>query len=503
MKILSAIQMHRVDEFTMRNEPISSLALMERAGKSCFDWIRKNTPVGSRFLIVCGSGNNGGDGLVIARLLTEGGIETEVYIIPFTKHSDDFSKNLSAAKKSSVSIREINNEANIFIQEGTIVIDAILGTGISRSAHGIVGHVIDTINKSGNEIISIDLPSGLFADAKSESNVIHAHHTLSFQNPKLAFFFSENEKNIGQVHILEIGLDKNFIEECDSKKYILSQEFINTLIIPRAKFSHKGTFGHSLLICGSMGKIGAAVLSGRGCLRSGTGLLTVHIPACGYTILQTAVPEAMVEVDADVNIITEVSGIDKFDAIGIGPGIGRSEATEKMFIHLLEQYKKPIVIDADALNILSASHENFKLFPENSILTPHPKEFERLVGKSSDDFDRHQMQIDFSQKHKVIVVLKGAHTCITTPDGNVFFNSTGNAGMAKGGSGDVLTGIITALLAQKYQPLEAAIIGVYVHGLAGDFAAIKKGLISMLPSDLIKCLPKAFKRLYNSRLNKT
>ena len=493
MKILSAIQIRQADNFTIKNEPISSLALMERAGGKCFEWIVNNTDTTKKYIVICGTGNNGGDGLVIAKLLSNNQYNVEVIILSTNnEYSEDFKKNFESIKKSDIQFKLIGESENFILHQSAVIIDAILGTGLNRPVTDWLGRCIHEINKSGNDIISIDIPSGLYADQSSEGEIIKANHTLTFQNPKLAFFFQENEKFVGEFHVLNIGLDKEFIKEINSLKFYLCKKEAKRIIKPRSKFSHKGNHGHSFLICGSEGKIGAAVLSARACLRSGTGLLTIHIPKCGYEILQSTVPEAMVELDKSNDLITQIGELGNYNGIGIGPGLGKSEETKKMFFEFLENSKKPVVIDADALNILSENPERLKTIPAHSILTPHPKEFERLAGKSLNDFERHKQQIRFSIEHNVIVVLKGAHTCISLTDGKVFFNSTGNPGMAKGGSGDALTGMITAFLSQNYNPEHAALLGVYLHGAAGDIAEKKKGIYSMTCSDLIESIPKAF-----------
>ncbi len=493
MKILSAVQIRQADIYTIKNEPISSVALMERAGQKCFEWIISNTDTAKKYIVICGTGNNGGDGLVIARLLAEKKLPVEVLILSMSPDfSEDFRKNLEAVKITTIPIKQISEGQKLSIPKNTIIIDAIFGTGLSRPVTGWLGGCIDEINNSGNDIISIDIPSGLFADNFSEGKIINATYTLTFQNPKLAFLFSENEKYTGEFYILNIGLNEKFILEINSLKFYFDNKDAKKLLRPRSKFSHKGIYGHSLLICGSKGRIGAAVLAARACLRSGTGLLTVHIPKCGYEILQTTIPEAMVELDDDYDIITSLRNIENYNSIGIGPGIGRSEETKKMLFRFLEEVKKPIVIDADALNILAEHPEKLKKLPGHTILTPHPKEFERLAGKSVNDFERHKLQLRFSIEHNVIVVLKGAHTCISFPDGKAFFNSSGNPGMAKGGSGDALTGMILAFLSQQYKPEHAALLGVYLHGLAGDLAAKRNGVYSMICSDLIESIPKAF-----------
>ena len=493
MKILSAIQIRQADNFTIKNEPISSSALMERAGRKCFEWIVNNTDTTNKYIIICGTGNNGGDGLVIAKFLSENQCNVEIIILSSSKeYSDDFKKNFEVIKKTNIHFTLIAEGEKFSLHEPAIIIDAILGSGLSRPVTGWLGRCIHDINNSGNDIISIDMPSGLFADLSSDGEIVKAKHTLTFQTPKLAFFFQENEKYVGEFYVLNIGLDKEFIKEINSLKFYFCKKEVKKILKPRSKFSHKGNHGHSLLICGSKGKIGAAVLSARACLRSGTGLLTIRIPKVGNEILQSAVPEAMVELDNSDDLISSIGDIGIYNGIGIGPGLGTSEETRKMFFDFLENVKKPVVIDADALNILSEHPDRLKTIPAHSILTPHPKEFERLAGKSLNDFERHKQQIRFSIEHNVIIVLKGAYTCISLTDGKVFFNSTGNPGMAKGGSGDALTGMITAFLSQNYKPEHAALLGVYLHGAAGDIAAKKKGIYSMICSDLIESIPKAF-----------
>ncbi len=493
MKILSAEQMRMADSHTIKNEPVSSSDLMERAGKMCFEWLIKNTDYTKKHVIICGTGNNGGDGLVIARLFSERKNPVELIILSSSAEpSPDFKKKFSEINTTRIKTQFLKEGELFSLEKDVIIVDAVFGTGLSRPVNGWLGHCIGIINNSENEIISIDLPSGLFADSHSEGKIICANHTLTFQCPKLAFFFPENEKFTGEFHVIDIDLDKDFINKINVSNKYLNGKSAKKHLVPRSKFSHKGNYGHSLLVSGSIGKIGAAVLGARACLRSGTGLLTVHVPRCGYEILQTTVPEAMVECDIKDENISGLKNIETYNAIGIGPGIGKSEETKKMFFDLLDNFRKPIVVDADALNILSEKPDELKKLPHHSILTPHIKEFERLAGKSSNDFERHKLQVKFSIQYNIIVILKGAHTCITLPDGRSYFNSTGNPGMAKGGSGDALTGMILAFLSQNYKPEAAAILGVYIHGLAGDIAADKKGIYSMITSDIIENIPKAF-----------
>ena len=496
MKILSALQIREADSYTIKSQSINSAKLMERAGDACFKWIYKNINNGKKYCVICGTGNNGGDGLVIARKIAENKLPVEVIILQFSStHSSDFTKNLETLSSIPVNLRFLKEGEDLLLENDVILIDAILGTGLNKPVGDWLERCIDKMNENGSEIISIDIASGLFSDTHTNGKSVMPNHTLTFQCPKLAFFLAENAENVGRFHVLDIGLDEKFIESRDSNRYFYDEREIKRLLKPRGKFTHKGTYGHGLLISGSKGKMGASVLAARACLRTGVGLLTVHAPECGYDILQTSIPEAMVETDINNEIVTSLNEIEKYNSIGIGPGIGKSEQTKKMFFELMENITKPIVVDADALNILSDEKVKIKKLPPYSILTPHPKEFERLAGKCNDDFERHIIQQRFSSTNNVIVVLKGAYTCITIPDGRTFFNSTGNPGMAKAGSGDVLTGMILALLCQGYEPKDAAILGVYLHGLAGDLLVIKKGVYSMLASDLIESIPKAFRRL--------
>lgn len=496
-KLFSAAQIRAADAYTIKHEPIASIALMERAANACFHWLRSQ-PFGQAGInVFCGTGNNGGDGLAIARLLHESGYTVHVYIVRSgDKCSEDFSANEQGLKKlKNIHLADIRQGDHFpEIHENDLVIDALFGTGLSRPPEGLAAAIIKHLNGSKARIISIDIASGLFADKHSDpgSAIIEPEYTLSFQFVKYAFLFAGNERFVGKLEVLDIGLHKGFIEEEPVKSYLLNREFIKDLIKPRKKFSHKGTFGHALLVAGSYGKIGAAVLSAKALLRSGAGLLTVNIPACGYEILQSSAPEAMVLTDKNKDCITGSVVSGNYSAIGVGPGIGTAKETRQALKVVLSAAKSPLVLDADALNCISMDKELIPLIPENSILTPHLKEFERLSGKAADDFARNRLQLEFSKTHRVYVVLKGAHTCISTPEGTCYFNSTGNPGMAKGGSGDVLTGIVTGLLAQGYSPLNAALIGVYVHGLAGDEAKERKGETGMTATDLIDALPEAF-----------
>ncbi|HEY4108116.1 NAD(P)H-hydrate dehydratase [Puia sp.] len=499
MEILSAEQIRAWDEYTLQHEPIASIDLMERAAASCLAWLEKAGYAGRSFSIYCGKGNNGGDGLALARMLSDWDCPVAVHILEFGNiGTEDFQINLARLHSTPVEVRFVQGPEHFHpIPPGDVLIDALLGSGLNRKLEGVTAQLAEHLNASGNEIISIDIPSGLFVGRSSKDNtVIRATHTLSFQVYKPAFLMPENEAWVGEVHILDIGLHPGFLAQAAGEAELLDTGIIEAIYKPRKSFAHKGNFGHALLVAGSYGKMGAAVLAAKACLRAGSGLLTCSIPGCGYVILQTAVPEAMLVMDPDERIHTAVPpDLDKYSVIGIGPGLGQEERTVAFFRDLLRQSKKPMVVDADALNILAAHPDLHSMLPPYSILTPHPKEFERLFGAAADDYARFDRAREQARRLGVIIVLKGHYTFIAMPGGKSYFNSTGNAGMAKGGSGDVLTGILTALLGQSYSPGEAALLGVYLHGLAGDLAADTHSQESMLPSDLADHLGKAFQRI--------
>jgi len=496
MEILSAEQIRAWDEYTMQHEPIASIDLMERAAASCYLWLEKHGYVGRSFSIYCGKGNNGGDGLALARMLSDAECPVTVYILEFGfKGTDDFQVNLARLHPTPAEVRFIQGADNFHpVTPGDVVIDALLGSGLNRMLDGVAAALVDHLNASGNEIIAVDIPSGLFVSRSSRGNtVIHATHTLSFQCCKPAFLMPENALAVGAVHILDIGLHPGYLQQVSGEDELLDATIVRAIFRPRPPFAHKGNFGHALLVAGSFGKMGAAVLGARACLRSGAGLLSVHVPGCGYSILQTAVPEAMVFADPDEKIHTDFEGDPSaYSVVGVGPGIGMEGRTVEFLRGLLAGCRKPMVLDADALNILASSSDLWGLVPPYSILTPHPKEFERLFGPSPDDYARVDLALEQARQRQCIIVLKGHNSYIAMPGGKGYFNSTGNPGMAKGGSGDVLTGILTGLLSQGYSPGEAALLGVYLHGLAGDLAAAVWSQESMLASDLTDQLGRAF-----------
>ncbi|MBK7027701.1 MAG: NAD(P)H-hydrate dehydratase [Bacteroidales bacterium] len=501
MKIFPVGIVREADAYTIAHEPVASIDLMERAASRCYDWIlRKLSGRTPRFYIFCGPGNNGGDGLALARMLHDISFEVQVCIpSDKEKYSPDFSINLKKLKCLDLEPVFLQEGLHFAPEPGDIIIDALFGSGLSKSVEGIEREVINHINKLQAIVISIDIPSGLFADKAilPGASVVHADYTLSFQFPKLSFFLSENELFVGDWVVLPIGLHEEFIRNQACNHYFLTKQDIQEIIKPRKRFSHKGTYGHALMIAGSHGKIGAAILASKSCLRSGVGLLTSHVPVCGYEILQTTVPEAMISVDPGQNDCSGIPDLSPYSAIGAGPGLGRSREAHNTIRLLLQEAKVPLVLDADALNILAEQKTWQAFIPAGSILTPHPKEFERLAGKWNNGFELLDLLGDYALRQKVYIILKGAFTIICTPGGNYFFNPSGNPGMATGGSGDVLTGLLTGLLAQNYSPLDACLLGVYLHGHAGDLASLKTGQEALLAGDIIDHIGPAFQDTIN------
>jgi NAD(P)H-hydrate epimerase len=494
VKVFNAEQIRRWDQYTIAHEPVDSIDLMERAAKACALWLEENYP-GEPLTIFCGKGNNGGDGLAIARLLSARQIM--VYILEFGhKGTDDFQTNLSLLHKHpSIEIRFIQTEEHLrhLVCHGVLV-DALFGSGLNRALEGITAGLVGQINRSGNPIVSIDIPSGMFTDRSSAGNVqVAATHTLSFQVFKPAFLAAENASYCGEVHILDIGLHPAFYATEPAPYELVDETMVRQIYRPRNQFSHKGTFGHALLVAGSYGKIGAAVLSAEACLRSGAGLVSCHLPRCGYEIMQARLPEAMVSTDVNHSINTHIeAGLDAYKAIGIGPGLGTAAETRSLLQTIFASYQKPIVLDADALNGIAKEPALLQQVPASSILSPHPKEFQRLFGDTANEFERLQLASSKAKELGLVIILKGHHTLVALPDGTMIFNSTGNAGMATGGSGDVLTGILTSLLAQGYSSGDAAVLGVYLHGLAGDLAAKDLSMEAMTAGDITTYLGRAF-----------
>jgi hydroxyethylthiazole kinase-like uncharacterized protein yjeF len=486
MKLLSPQQIHEWDAYTIEHEPVASIDLMERASRQCTDFIIEQQFIRGAIKIFCGKGNNGGDGLAIARQLIEAGMQPFVYILEFgAKGTEDFQTNLARLHPLTNNIYFLQStEFFPAIDESDLVIDALYGSGLNRPLKDLSAQLVEHINRSHATVVAIDVPSGMFIDKSSKGNtVIKASYTLTFQSLKLCFVVSENAEHFGKMQVLDIGLLPEFLNKVECNE-LITLRTIKSIYKKRNAFSHKGNFGHALIIAGNKGKMGAALMAAKACLRSGAGLTTLSTPEPFLQTVHAAIPEAM--------CVLRDEGTDykKFTSLGIGPGLGTDESAAELVLEALENFSKPMVIDADALNIISQHKDWLNKIPRGSIITPHPKEFERLFGKTNDDFEKMNCALEMSKKFPIVIVLKGHYTLIAS-NGEAHFNSTGNAGLAKGGSGDVLTGILTALLSQ-YDPLQAVLLGVYLHGLAADITSQTIAVESMIANDIIDHISDAF-----------
>jgi len=501
MKVFAANQIREIDEYTILHEPVASVDLMERAASGCVQWLVSNIMPGEKVIIFSGPGNNGGDGWAVARLLAERGFtRISLYLLQISNiiSPDSVINRQRLEEQGKVAVHEISSRSDFpDIETQCIIIDALFGSGLSRPLEGLSGSLVRHLNESGSRIISIDIPSGLHADSAFDpgENIIKASDTLSFEFPKRSFFYAENAVFTGNWHIIPIGLHKKVVEEIHTPFHYLTRKDVQNIFRQRPRFSHKGTYGHAMLVAGSYGMLGAAILCGRACLRAGVGLLTIHTTADCYPILQGAVPESVFQISDGVS--SDQTLKKGYSAAGIGPGIGVTETSIKALESLIKSCECPLVLDADALNILAANPGMLGLLPGNTILTPHPGEFDRLAGHSANGKARNLLQLEFARKYKAIVVLKGAYSSIAMPDGTCHFNSTGNPGMATPGSGDVLTGVILSLLAQGYRPEHAALMGTCIHGLAGDMAASEISMQALIASDIIDNLGAVFLKFEN------
>lgn len=500
MKILPVPLVREADAYTIAHEPVASFDLMERAGMACVDVIAGKVNPETPVVVVSGQGNNGGDGLVIAWHLNTLGYNVHVLILKLQeKGSPDFEINLNRCTDAGVQVSFIIAEDEIpAFLPGAVLVDALFGSGLSRPVTGLAASLIGAMNRSGCSIIAIDIPSGLFADSYTNDAagaIVQASLTLSLELPKLGMMMPCNYRYTGALLVVPIGLDPGFIECAFSPWSLFTPADAASLFKPRSRIAHKGNFGHGLLLAGSREKGGAALLAAKAALRCGAGLLTAHIPGCLATAMNVALPEAMLSIDSDAGCISAIPDLSGYNAIAAGPGLGRLPVTESVVKKLLNESRTSVILDADALNILAARPEWLKMLPLNSILTPHPKEFERLAGKSPNEFERLRKAVGFASEYRCYIVLKSAFTTVIDPAGQCSFNLAGNAGLAKGGSGDTLTGIILGLLCRGYAPWDAARLGVCIHGRAAELAAQTLGLDAILASDVAESIGLVFKEL--------
>ncbi len=510
MKFFSTNIIRQLDEYTIEHEPISSLDLMERAAQALFTEFTSRFSTGKEVFVFAGQGNNGGDAMALARLLLHAGYRVTTYLFNPISSEKTLSVECETNRNRLFSeypetFFEIRSEfMKPEITTGSIVIDGLFGSGLTRPLEGGFAAVVDFINHSEGYVVAIDIPSGMMGEENipvENPVIVEAELTLSLQFPKLAFFLSENSRFIGEWKVLDIQLHPEAIEQTPSNLYYQEAKDIQPLLKKRSRFAHKGEFGHVLLVAGRTGMAGAAVLAAKATLRSGAGLVTVHSAAANCQILQTAVPEVIFQPDKSADYITEIISPDYYNIVAVGPGISTRSEAAIMLRKLLSEVRKPMVIDADALNIIANQKDLLPLIPKNSILTPHVKEFERIFGQSKYSYERIAKAQKAARQLGVIIVLKGAHTLIATPERNLIFNSSGNPGMATAGAGDVLTGILTGLLAQGYEPEDAARLGVYLHGIAGDLALKCESEESLIAGDIVASLGEAFRALKRWRIN--
>ncbi len=501
MKIFLTRDIKTLDSRTIEYEPISSIDLMERAARALTEAITERWGEETPVAVFAGPGNNGGDALAVARMLGELGYEVEVYLFDTQgKLTPDCEINKERLEGvPGVTLHEITSQfVPPVLTASHLVLDGLFGSGLNKPLSGGFAAVVKYINASPSTVVSIDIPSGLMGEDNTfdvRAHIVRASLTLSLQLPKLAFLFAENEEYVGEWRLLNIGLSERAIAETETDYRLTEHDEVMQMLKRRSRFAHKGNFGRALLIAGSRGMAGASVLAAKACLRSGVGTLTVHVPYGNNAIVQTAVPEAMTRVDADEVCFSSSLDTDGYRAVAVGPGLGRAAVTEEALFELISDCRIPMVVDADALNILSGHRTLLNRLPEGSILTPHPSELERLVGKCASSYERLSRARELAAACRVYVILKGAYSAVVTPEGKCYFNPTGNPGMATGGSGDVLTGVLLALLAQGYDSEQAARLAVYVHGLAGDIAEERYGVMGMTAGDMINTLPAAWKQL--------
>ena len=503
MKIFTSTQIHELDRYTIEHEPIKSIDLMERAAKAITHAITEEWTTHTPVVVFAGPGNNGGDALAVARLLINEGYKVKTYLFNITNHlSDDCVLNRQRLLDGKHAKDLIEVTAKFDPPELTadmLVVDGLFGSGLNKPLAGGFASLVKYINQSPAKVVSIDVPSGLMSEDNTynvRANIIHAYLTLTLHERKLSFLFGDAQQFIGKLKVLDIRLSPEYIQKTEAQYHVLEENDIRSRLLHREDFAHKGNMGNALIVAGSYGMAGAAVLATRACLRSGVGKVTAITPKKNYDIMQIAVPEAVLQMDHEETAFTEAVDTDGFDALGIGPGLGRQETTAIAMIAQIRRAQCPIVADADALNILASHRAWMQQLPKGIIMTPHPQELDRLTGSPANaDYERLHRTCELAKSLQAYIILKGHNSALCLPNGNVIFNPTGNSGMATAGSGDVLTGIITALLARGYHQQNACMVGMYLHGLAGDLAAKELGKESLVASDIIDHLPQAFQYL--------
>ncbi len=502
LSIYTTAQIRQLDADTIQLEGISSSELMERATLGLFERIKTLIVPNKSILVLAGPGNNGGDALVLSRLMLEAGFRLRCLLLNGNKTlSNDCALNAEKLGTMFPLSFVLNATPEDLEKEAPAdyLIDGLFGSGLNKALEGDFARVVHWLNMQKAVRISIDLPSGLYGEdnrTNKPENIVRADLVLGIQFPRLAFLLPENEDYTGKWELTPLSFHPEALARQATSYSLVEQNDIRVVLRNRKKFSHKGHYGHGLLIAGSNGMSGAAILAGRAALRAGLGLLSIRVPSALYSCIQSAVPEAMVSMDPlSEHFISSVENLDsvRFSAVAIGPGLGTGQNQTQVMKALLKATKNPLVIDADGLNILAAEPSLLNLLPSDSILSPHPGEFDRLAGASACGYERLEKASAFAQKYRVYLILKGHYTCSIFPDGSCHFNNTGNPGMATAGSGDVLCGILLSLLTQAYSPAQSCLLGVYLHGLSGDLALKEQSEESLIAGDLIQYLGKAFK----------
>ncbi len=480
LPLLTSQHIREADAYTIINEPINSLDLMERAASAFVNAFTDEYPDKAKSIaIYCGTGNNGGDGLAIARMLNRLSYrDIAVKIARFSdKSSNDFIENLKRLKSTGIPITEIKPGDKLVEETADIIIDALLGTGLNKPLKTDYANLINFLNDLNKPIISVDVPTGFFCEGEIEKDAvaIQSELTITFQQPKINFLLPESAPYIAKFKVVDFGLDKAFIQSLNSPYQLIEKADIRHILKPRKTFTHKGIYGHALIVAGQPETMGAALLCSSACAHTGAGLTTACIPQNGLTALNTSLSEVMAIVRAGIKEMN--IGWDKFSTVAIGPGLGKKSDALALLKEAFKNYDKPMVIDADALNLIAENPDLLRRIPKDSIITPHMKEFDRLFGDHASWWSRLETIRQKAKEYNINIVLKNQYTIIGTPDGNLYFNTTGNPAMASGGMGDVLTGVIAALLAQKYSPKEACILGTYLHGASGDDLAHNSAMV--------------------------
>jgi NAD(P)H-hydrate epimerase len=505
MKLATREIVREIDRVTIEEYGIPGIILMENAGRAVARVVLQEFPQAKRVAIFAGGGNNGGDGFVVARHLMGEGLDVTTYLATDPrKYKGDALTNLEALRRIGGKLVELKGDFSVY-EKADAIIDALFGTGLDREVEGFYREVIEFINSQPVPRVAVDLPSGLNADTGFPLGVsVRASVTVTFVLPKLGLAIYPGIDYAGRVYVVDITTPK-FLEDGIPFE-LITYDTVRGILKPRHPNTHKGSFGHLLVVSGSPGKTGAATLVGLGALRVGTGLVTVGIPRSLNPIMEEKLTEAMTEplpetgsgclgresVEAVLNIMSS-----RKTALAIGPGISTTEDTAEFLYEILRRATIPIVVDADGITLIARNLGVLREVKVPLILTPHPGEMSRLVGKTSEEIQRDRIGVarDFSSMYNVYTVLKGARTVVSTPEGGVFINPTGNPGMASGGMGDVLSGVIGGFLAQGYSPQDACVLGVFSHGLAGDLAAKKRGEAGIVAGDVAHLMPKALNRI--------